>query len=243
MWSSCACVHTTATTARSPIVSRIGAASGRGRPPSPRWCRRRSRRCSRRPGATVERERAAGDDLVDPHRHQSTTTERRTSPWCILRKRPRPRRGRSPPRRTGRAAVALQVEVDEHREVARGQAVAVPADFRAPPRPKKSMSGRSSASTGRARPPAPRCRRGRARRTPSRRSRGGHGVDHDVGAEPSVSLPDGGHGVALTRVHGVRGPEVLGPRQFRSSTSTAMMVRAPASRAPAIAASPLRRTR
>ena len=67
----------------------------------------------------------------------------------------------------------LAVEVDEHREVPRGKAVAVPADFNAPPRPKTSINGSLMRMSGSVRRRGPPCRRGRGRRTPARRSRAG----------------------------------------------------------------------
>ena len=81
-------------------------------------------------GLAVERERAAGDGVVDPQRrsHQRITTERSTSPSVHLVER---RLDVADADLLGDERVevepALLVEVDEHREVAVGQAVAVPA--------------------------------------------------------------------------------------------------------------------
>ena len=80
-----------------------------------------------------------------------TTTERSTSPWCILLEGlPRRRRGRSS-RMTKRVQrqPALQVQVDQHREVAaEGRQSPYQDDFSAPPRPKTSSSGSSSVISG-----------------------------------------------------------------------------------------------
>ena len=84
-------------------------------------------------GLAVEGEGPAGDGVVDPpgragrgsHR---ITTERSTSPWCIFSKAASTS---SEADLLGHEGVevepALLVEVDQHREVAGGQAVAVPA--------------------------------------------------------------------------------------------------------------------
>ncbi len=82
-------------------------------------------------GLAVEAERPADDGVVDPRvvaRHQRMTTERSTSPSCI---RSNAASTSSERDLLGDERVevepALLVEVDEHREVAGGQAVAVPA--------------------------------------------------------------------------------------------------------------------
>ena len=76
----------------------------------------------------VEGERAAGDGVVDAGGHEKTTTERSTSPWCIFSNAASTSSERD---LLGDERVevepALLVELDQHREVAAGQAVAVPA--------------------------------------------------------------------------------------------------------------------
>ena len=79
------------------------------------------------PTAAVEFEGAVGDDAFDAAAHQSTTTERRTSPRVHLVER---LLDLVEPDAFGDELVqrqpALQVEVDQGGEVALGQAVAVP---------------------------------------------------------------------------------------------------------------------
>ena len=81
----------------------------------------------------VEGERAGGDRVVDTGGHENTTTERRTQPSCILVER---RLDVAEADLLGDERVEVEppllVEVDEHREVARGQAVAVPAGLEGP---------------------------------------------------------------------------------------------------------------
>ena len=106
---------------------------------------------------------------------QNTTTERSTSPRCIFSNASSMS---SMPMRLADERVerqpALQEQVDEHREVPRGQAVAVPGRLqRAAAAEHVDERQLESSSPGSARRRARRCRRGRGRRTPACRSRDG----------------------------------------------------------------------
>ena len=95
------------------------------------------------PTATVEFERAVGDDACDRAAvHFSTTTERSTSPACILWKAS----SMSPmPDALGDELLqrqpALQVEADQRGKSRSGRQSPYHDDFSAPPREKKSISG------------------------------------------------------------------------------------------------------
>ena len=127
------------------------------------------------PLAAVQRERPRGDDLLDPGRHQSTTTERRTSPRCIFSNAastsPRPIVSddervevEAGPGGTGRSASGSRGWAGSRR-------TSSTSARRRDRRPRSSAarwSGPASAPR-----PARRCRPGRGRRTPARTSRAG----------------------------------------------------------------------
>ena len=177
---------------------------------------------------------------------QKTTTERSTSPRSM---RWKASSTSSSGDRLAHEAVevepALQVEVDEHREVARRKAVAVPARLERPAPPEELDHRQVDASSsGWARRPARACRPGRGRRTPARNTSGWPTASmHDVGA---VAVGERAH--RLDRVASDASTVWVAPKpransSLRASRSTAMIVAAPASRAPRSRRRPRRRSR
>ena len=190
-------------------------------------------------GLPVEAERARGDARGRSRAGpaiRSTTTERSTSPWCI----------RSNASSTSSSAdllgdervevePALQVQVDQHREVPAGQAVAVPArleraaaaedveqrqlgDLHLRRRHADQDDGAGQVA-------------GVERLLP--RLRSADRVDHHVGAEAAGELPGSprpGRSRCCSRCAWRRAPRPSS--SFRSSMSTAMIVPAPARRRP-----------
>ena len=137
---------------------------------------------------------------------------------------------------------ALQVEVDQHREVAAREAVAVPRRLQRAAAAEELdhrelgnfIGGSRHADLHDA------CRRGRGRRTPARSTSGLPTASmHTSAPLPSVRALDRLDGVGLaTRRRCAVAPNSFAHSSFVGSRSTAMIVRAPARRAPAMAASP-----
>ncbi|MCO5555078.1 hypothetical protein L7F22_008618 [Adiantum nelumboides] len=190
-------------------------------------------------GAAVEGEGAGGDDVVD-RRHQRITTERRTSPACIFSK------ACSTPSIPISSVTNLSSGKRPCRnrstyigKVAAGQAVAVPGGLQ------RAAAAEDVDERD--------LRRLHVRGRDADQDDGAgevagvegllaglgapDGLDDDVGAVAVGHAPDELDRVGLLGVDGVGGAE-LAHSSFRGSVSTAMIVVAPASCAPAMAASP-----
>jgi len=117
------------------------------------------------------------------------------------------------------------VKVDQHREVAGGQAVAVPRRFERPARPKKSIMGTGGTSSEDwARRPGPPCRPGPGRRRPAGGPRAGRRPRWPRRPRSSRGRSDRLHGVLPAAVDGVGGPTVRAHSSLRSSMSMATIV-------------------
>jgi hypothetical protein len=160
--------------------------------------------------------------------------ERSTSPWCIFSK------ACSTSAEADRLAdeaverqPAGEVELDQGREVARGQAVAVPRGPSAdPPRPNTVDERHVDAHRGvRDADEHDGCRRGRGRRTPAATSRACRRRRRRRPApKPPVSSWIAATASALRAFTVCVAPKSRAHSSFRSSTSTAMIRRAPTSR-------------
>src|SRR5699024_6391316 len=93
-------------------------------------------------GLAVQAERPRRDRVIDARGHQSTTTERRTSPWCIRSNAAStPSRAISSVTNASRSSLPCWYRSTSIGKSRLGRQSPYQLDFRAPPRPKTSIKG------------------------------------------------------------------------------------------------------
>src|SRR3954452_23909253 len=189
----------------------------------------------------VEAEHPADDDLLDPSGHrQNTTTLRSTSPRCIFSKASstslRAMVSETNSSSGKRPCRYRSMSIGKSRE---GRQSPYQEDLTAPPRPKISIAGRVICMSG-VGTPTMTTRPARARAQKACAKPFGWPTASMATSAPTqpVSALIVSAGSARCAVTVWVAPSLRGHSSFRSSMSTATIVLAPASLAPAIAASP-----